>query len=471
MKNKENCTPTSSNCIIWQGPDIPCIKLCKGDSITDVLYNFATDYCDLLKELNPSKYDLSCLTNIKCPPDTFRELIQLLIKRICEVEQTPGPQGPPGADGADGSGGNSIQLVVLPVDDPICPCGGVLVQIIDPLGTVLQEYYLCSGCDGDDGDAGGIGDQGPQGNQGDPGDPGIQGEPGEPCVNCDDTGWYDLYGFCHMTTPPQARRIGNAIHFRGFILIPLEDPANPLGPLVQTANNQNYEESIEVLPAQGSLSCASGTSGVVIDSSGGALRMNNFANTIPIEVLDMGTNVLDGAYQKHLTHGTRRVLMVTPGDYADSIDPDNQNQIPSYPQTNFASHTSVLLSTMCNIIIDTAGRMLVGTVRDMEQSAVTYFSDVYSYNTSHLNFIISHVHGGDYVHTFESTETTIHSNATPQPPNDTAELIADFKLKGHTDSAVPTRTYQYRFSVNANDERELGGFWFNLEGLTAYIAP
>ena len=466
MKNKENCTPTSSNCIIWQGPDIPCIKLCKGDSITDVVYNFATDYCDLLKELDPSKYDLSCLTNVKCPPDTFRELIQLLIKRICEVEQTPGPQGPPGADGADGAGGNSIQLTVLAVDDPICSCGGVLIEIIDPQGTPLQEYYLCSGCDGDDGAVGDQGDQGPQGEQGDPGVQGPQGEPGEPCTNCEDTGWWDLHGFCHMTNPPQARRIGNVVHFRGYVLIPLGDPDDGGAPLIQDNNNYNYEVSLDVAPAQGSLNCVTGTSGVVIDSTAGALRMNNYQNVIPVEVLDMTSNVFDNFYWKRMTIGTRRVLMIEDSAYdlwqAGTLTPADDVGWA-------AAHDSVLLSTLGTILLDTAGRMIIATTRDSEQTSLNGFSDPYCYNTSALNYVISHVHQADYVHTFESTETTIHSQPTPVPPDDTAEIVADYKLTGH--GTEPDRLYKYKFSVNANDERQWGGFYFSLDGFMAYIAP
>jgi hypothetical protein len=29
--------PISSHCVIWQGPDLACIKLCKGDTVSDVL--------------------------------------------------------------------------------------------------------------------------------------------------------------------------------------------------------------------------------------------------------------------------------------------------------------------------------------------------------------------------------------------------------------------------------------------------
>ena len=46
------CNPVSSNCVIWQGPDIPCITLCKGDSISDVTYKVATEICTLVDQLS-----------------------------------------------------------------------------------------------------------------------------------------------------------------------------------------------------------------------------------------------------------------------------------------------------------------------------------------------------------------------------------------------------------------------------------
>lgn len=97
--NDPSCNPISSNCVIWQGPDIPCIKLCKGDSVSVVVYKLAEELCKLLEQTNVSSYDLSCLQLVGCKPETFQELIQLLISRICDLENcvfepcAPGCQG------------------------------------------------------------------------------------------------------------------------------------------------------------------------------------------------------------------------------------------------------------------------------------------------------------------------------------------------------------------------------------------
>jgi len=80
------CSPISSNCVIWQGPDIPCIKLCKGDTISDVIFKLATELCTIMETLKVSNYDLACFNLVACPPSNFEELIQFLINKICELQ-------------------------------------------------------------------------------------------------------------------------------------------------------------------------------------------------------------------------------------------------------------------------------------------------------------------------------------------------------------------------------------------------
>ena len=80
------CAPQSSNCVIWQGPDIECIDLCTGDTISDVIHKLATELCTIMDTLKISNYDLSCFALATCPPKDFQELIQLLIDRLCTLE-------------------------------------------------------------------------------------------------------------------------------------------------------------------------------------------------------------------------------------------------------------------------------------------------------------------------------------------------------------------------------------------------
>lgn len=80
------CSPVSSNCVIWAGPNIPCIKLCTGDTISDVVYKLATELCTIMDYLKVDSYDLSCFNLASCKPNDFQELLQFLIDRICALE-------------------------------------------------------------------------------------------------------------------------------------------------------------------------------------------------------------------------------------------------------------------------------------------------------------------------------------------------------------------------------------------------
>jgi hypothetical protein len=50
------CIPVSSDCVIWQGPNIPCISLCSGDAISEVTYKIADKLCSI-----QSAFDLTAL--------------------------------------------------------------------------------------------------------------------------------------------------------------------------------------------------------------------------------------------------------------------------------------------------------------------------------------------------------------------------------------------------------------------------
>lgn len=80
------CSPLSSNCVVWQGPDIPCIDICNGDTVSDVVANLATEVCNLIDatcECNPVlAIDPSCLT--VADPTNLDQVIQALIDKACE---------------------------------------------------------------------------------------------------------------------------------------------------------------------------------------------------------------------------------------------------------------------------------------------------------------------------------------------------------------------------------------------------
>lgn len=83
--NKQSCSPVSSNCVLWQGPDIPCLDLCKGDTVTDVVYQLGIEFCNVYEMLDPETYNTSCLDLDNCTVKNFKELMQALIDKVCSL--------------------------------------------------------------------------------------------------------------------------------------------------------------------------------------------------------------------------------------------------------------------------------------------------------------------------------------------------------------------------------------------------
>jgi hypothetical protein len=92
--NRDNCPKISTACVIWQGPNIPCINLCAGDAIDEVVFKLATYLCELSENIfDINNIEFACLL----PPDAQREdtptnleeLIQLIINYVCNGSVTP----------------------------------------------------------------------------------------------------------------------------------------------------------------------------------------------------------------------------------------------------------------------------------------------------------------------------------------------------------------------------------------------
>ena len=88
--SKKGCNPISASCIVWEGPDIPCLKLCKGDTIDKVIYDLAKILCEITDELlDVSTLDFACLIEDgSCEPKTILETLQALIYKSCESNPT-----------------------------------------------------------------------------------------------------------------------------------------------------------------------------------------------------------------------------------------------------------------------------------------------------------------------------------------------------------------------------------------------
>jgi len=123
------CSPISSNCVVWQGPDIPCIHLCTGDTVSDVVHKLATELCEVLETLKVSNYDLTCFSTISCGPENFQELVQFILDQLC-ISQGGIPAS---------VGGTTIPItgIRLPIDTgpSKVPSGGL--QQLTPEGGVI----------------------------------------------------------------------------------------------------------------------------------------------------------------------------------------------------------------------------------------------------------------------------------------------------------------------------------------------
>ena len=90
---EESFVPISSKSVIWQGSDIACINLCKGDSVDEVVFKLATLLCQVKDaQIDALTIDYNCLTNETIPaPTTAQEVVQLIIDSICNLSNAPAP--------------------------------------------------------------------------------------------------------------------------------------------------------------------------------------------------------------------------------------------------------------------------------------------------------------------------------------------------------------------------------------------
>ena len=540
------CSPISSNCVIWQGPDIPCIKLCKGDTVSDVIHKLATELCNIMELLDVNGYDLSCFDLASCKPQNIQELIQFLIERICALEATDAAVAAtpttPGNEARSASADTLVTVApcfvvgtttVMPVAEYAQAAGTKICSIIDQINginlqinnldvrvttlettpapvytlpsfaiacnvdslisgnvygidVILQSYindvwcsfYATTGSISDLSAA--IASQCILGTDFTKVNPAATYAMQYPnwiqptttiadllnnawIVLCDiyngsvvtitpattstietivtggpaytisakviDTGWVDLDGFSFYTGAdtdalrPRVRRIGNVLHFKGQVMIPIDDGAG--APLLWQYQNvppiDTYYLSTTVTPASvGPGSVLAGSSGTIVFNQGNIV--------IPSTVMGVA-ELLDDNYTKNFTIGYRRT------------------------QIDNAPDTSTILTTMGSLSIASNKTLSFALVKNGEQNI---FSGTAAYDTSHLNYIISHVRNGDYVPKFDNANTNVNSNVA----SGTVGLDMEYNAN-----------LRYQFDCNANDESNLGGFIFQLDGLIAYIDP
>lgn len=545
------CSPISSNCVIWQGPDISCIKLCAGDTVSDVVHKLATELCTIMDTLKVSNYDLACFNLVACPPSNFEELIQFLINKICELQvEADATVIAVAAGGTKSASADTLVTVapcfivgtttVMTVTEYAVAMGTAICGIINQITAIINSItnldirvtvlenapppvfttpVVSVDCDlsatvttpgtyAIDIVVDALINDNTRGycslitSTGLPAD--IYAAVLSQCITdldisliygtnfatayagswvptassitiattitniwialCDvygyslslsitgattntiettvtagpafvvsskilDTGWVDLEGFGFYTgietdsLRPRVRRIGNTLHFKGQLMIPIDNGAGV--PLLWEYSTvppiDTYYLSTTVTPA------TVGPGSVVLNTTG-VLTFNQGSSVIPTTIMALAETI-DDAYLKSDVIGFRRI------------------------QVDSAPVTSTILTTLGTITINDNKTLKIKILKNQEQNV---FSGTAAYNTSHLNYVVSHVIAGDNVPDFANANTNINSNTGAG----TIGLDLEYSA-----------TNVYPFSCNANSEQELGGFIFILDGLLAYIDP
>ena len=82
---------TSSDTILWDGPDLACIHLCNGDTVSDVVYKLAKEICEIKTTLDLKDLDLKCVVEIclSCPAPvkSLQVVLQLIINKVCSLAE------------------------------------------------------------------------------------------------------------------------------------------------------------------------------------------------------------------------------------------------------------------------------------------------------------------------------------------------------------------------------------------------
>ena len=139
---KEMCSPISSNCVIWQGPDLPCINLCKGDTVSDVVYKVADEVCTLKDSIGLSDVDLTCLLQVCSttpePVKTLTNILDLLVSKVCCLNDI--------VDNLPPAGNNYTEPIL---NLPAClqysdGMGGTVTQLIHHDYTLRIATFLCA---------------------------------------------------------------------------------------------------------------------------------------------------------------------------------------------------------------------------------------------------------------------------------------------------------------------------------------
>jgi hypothetical protein len=538
------CSPISSNCVIWQGPDIPCIKLCAGDTVSDVIASLGQELCTIMDQLNISNYDLECIGIAGCPPSDIKTLIELLISKVCDLNNTPQTDtrstgncpdcvvsvAPCFVQGTQSTMqlvdyvqmianrvcaivteilaiNNQLQevnntlidlqiqidniptytLPSIPVSCILTPGSYPLDQALDALlnnsttgycsllsrtGTPAQiTSSVLSQCILDSSQSLAslaAGDSPVQSfssyysgtwvnNANLTSSPtlanaikniwisicdmytyitnlnlsistqntssvNLELNSGVLTAHVQDTGWVNLLGFNYYTggmsnQKPQCRRIGNVLHFRGVVYVPLATSTGGTT-VIDITSPTTYFTSTQITPFQ-----ASG--GVFIDPLGFMYFNSNGTSgqsVIPNTIVDAGTT-LDNTYRLYQT---------------------------AFRKITVASTNTVTLTANIGISINPNKQLVLTSLEVFEEegSLTTLYGSPYRITTSNIR-------SGENIPNYIDPKSDIHN----------------FPSTGTQDLVTETHTQTWPFSCDASKPAQIGGFGFVLDGLIAYLDP
>jgi len=531
------CSPMSSNCVIWQGPDLPCIKLCAGDTISDVVFKLATELCAVMDTLKVTSYDLACFNIVSCPPSTFQELLQFLISQICALNTSTGTATVT-TTGTTKSAADTLVTVadcfvvginsVMSLVDYTRAAGVKICGIIQEIniinasivnlnirvttletapapvftlpsmavncnlsGTVItpgsyqidlvldalvndSTYGYCaltsatglpsalyasviSQCIADTNLSLVFGTQFSiayfgtwvaTANLNTVADainnlwivlcdiytytstlsvvgvttPSIDvsvsaGPVYRITAKMVDTGWNDLEGFDYYTgiQKPQARRIGNVVHFRGSVYIPLDNGA---GTVVNMISTDACRTVIQSTPF-------TGAGGITYDASNNIV-FNNDSSVVPVTIMAAPEN-FDDTYAVSTYNATRQLEMV-----------------------NGIGVATAFLNAYVNVEMTFDKKLSVTALQNLEINTLDTNS-LQGYSAPRLT--TSNIRLGDFVPDYNGSGTYIHN----------ASVNTNYPLVSDATNVV------WPITIDGANQNDLGGFMFKLDGLITYL--
>lgn len=86
----DTCNKQSADCIILETP-LDCLGICGNTNLTDVIGILGNNICSINQQLSLNKLDFKCLVkNSECKPLTFNIFLQLIIDKLCSLENANG---------------------------------------------------------------------------------------------------------------------------------------------------------------------------------------------------------------------------------------------------------------------------------------------------------------------------------------------------------------------------------------------